>query len=153
MKARFLTIPDSVLCIVSPEEPEKAYVLGRCIKNIETFRSTDWIPSTDSRFRPATQQDFKDYRVYDGSYRTDSRYDFPMHPYLEFFKQMNPQAEVECNNSRIYWQDDQNSHRISFFTNSEKEFQDEFESVKESNARTLWLNCDDGWLRFVTQPL
>jgi hypothetical protein len=155
MKARFLTIPDSILCVVTPEEPDKAYVLGRCVKNIEQYRSVDWVPVTDPGFRPATQRDFKDFRVSTEGYRTDKRYDFPMHSDLEFFKQMNPQAKVECNNSHLYWIDGTNSHGISFLTDNERSSKEDILAAvdEEYDSKVLWLKCEGGWLRFVSYQL
>lgn len=155
MKAKFVTIPDSVLCVIAPEEPQKAWILGQRIAGLH-FNKYDWIPADDSRFRPAIQQDFVDFRVSDVGYRHDPRYDFPMHPALEYFRTVHPQAVPEQQNARLYWQDDDFSHSITYFTTEERVQQmDLLEKLGGANpqAKVLWVNIPGGHLRFVTQPL
>lgn len=81
MKTSFVVIDGNMLCYTFPTMPSTLGILASSVikgANVDRLQTEYPTPSDKSRIRPATRQDFTDFRVSPNGYQKDTeRYDFP----------------------------------------------------------------------------
>lgn len=79
MKIKFFVVEENVLGCIWPNKPNILHILHASILRGSNRHMDGWMftPLNKKDMRPATRQDFKDFRIYTKGYEEDSNYDFP----------------------------------------------------------------------------